>query len=109
MSPAKSVPDAEAELAQAEADLAAAEQAEAQPVEDKSVVEKVADVVAPVKEDQPAPVPAREKTTEELLAAAPPLVMPAGQSIIKVCTKCGLKLQDPPPNLTCPNCGNVVP
>lgn len=112
------VADAEAELAKAEANLAAAEQAE-QPQEQPNLAQKLADLVAPVKEDtnngegtavaSAAPSPASERSTEEILANAPPLVMPPGQHIIKQCSGCGLKLEDPLPGIRCPNCGTPLP
>lgn len=59
----------------------------------------------------PVPEPVEEPTDEELLAAAPPLVLPEGTTLEKQCPNpnCQLRLTDPPPNLVCPNCQTVVP
>lgn len=50
-----------------------------------------------------------EPTTEELLANAPPLVLPQGTKLIKTCGHCGLNLEEPAPGIDCPNCGNPLP
>ena len=83
---AKNVTDAEAELAAAEQDLANAEAAA-----------------------QPAQPVVDERTDAEILAAAPPLVLPEGQKLVKTCSACGLNMEDPPANMPCPNCGTPVP
>lgn len=83
---AKNVQTAEEALAQAEEDLAAAEAAAAEPTTDTTW----------------------QKSTEQLLAEAPPLVLPEGTSLVVTCKNCGLKLADPPKGTVCPNCGKPL-
>jgi hypothetical protein len=49
------------------------------------------------------------RSTEEILADAPPLVLPDGHSLVKQCSNCGLSIEDAPPGADCPNCGTKLP
>lgn len=84
MAPSQEIADAEAELAKAEADLANAEAA-----------------------------PADEVSTEELLAKAPPLVLPGGSTLHRQCPVCGLNFAPDPgvdlAGMPCPNCHTPLP
>lgn len=72
-------------------------------------IQAAADVVV-------AEVAAAEKAAEalsdaeaaELLAKAPPLVLPPGLVMPVVCGSCGLRFAEPLHGQACPNCGKPV-
>lgn len=49
------------------------------------------------------------RSTEDILANAPPLVLPDGTKFVKTCHSCGLQVEDPEPGANCPNCGTPLP
>lgn len=78
-------------------------------VEPEAAAEAAPAEEAPQAQAAPEAPPADERSTEEILANAPPLVLPEGTTMVKQCPQCGLKLEDPPAGLECPNCGTTIP